>query len=100
MSAAAVARFSRTRLRARLAPAAAVLLLAVDLVAASPKFTSSWKAPEAANVRFAGKKVAALVITSDVNLEMSAEEQLVRELAKRDIQGVATYRIVPKPELT
>jgi hypothetical protein len=89
-----------TPIRARLVPIAAVLLLAVDLVAASPKFTSSWKAPEASNIRFTGKRVAALVITSDMNLEMSAEEQLVRELAKRKIEGLAAYRIVPKQALS
>lgn len=88
------------RLRARLAASAAVFLLAVDLVAASPKFTSVWNAPEASTVRFTGKKVAALVITSDINLQMSGEEQLVRELAKRHIEGLAAYRIVPKPAMT
>ena len=76
------------------------MLLVVGVTAAGPKFTSSWKAPEASGVRFTNQKVAALVITSDTNLQMSAEEQLVRELGTRGIQGVATYRIVPKEELT
>jgi hypothetical protein len=76
------------------------MLLVVGVTAAGPKFTSSWKAPEASGIRFTNQKVAALVITSDTNLQMSAEEQLVRELGTRGIQGVATYRIVPKEELT
>lgn len=84
----------------RLASTAFLLLvLAVEAIA-GPKFTSSWKAPEAAGVRFAGKRVAALVITSDSNLQISAEEQLVRVLAPLGIQGVPTYRMVPKEELT
>jgi hypothetical protein len=63
-----------------------------------PKFTSTWKAPEASGVSFAGKKVAALVISSDDNLRTSSEEQLVRELTARGIQGVATYRMIPREE--
>jgi len=79
----------------------AVMVLATQAVGAGgPKFTSTWKAPEATGVRFAGKKVAALVITTDENLRMSVEEQLVRELATRNIQGVPTYRMIPKEVLT
>ena len=77
-----------------------VLVLATQAIAGGPKFTSSWKAPEAIGVRFAGKKVAALVITTDENLRMSIEEQLVRELATRSIQGIPTYRMIPKEVLT
>lgn len=67
---------------------------------AGPKFTSTWKSPEAAGVTFAGSKVAALIINPDDNLRVSGEEALVRELAAVGItQGVASYRIVPKEEL-
>jgi hypothetical protein len=81
---------------------AALVLLAVVVVGAAdgPTFTATWKAPAAEGLSFAGRKVAALVITSDENLRMSAEEQLARELGTRGIQGVATYRIVPREELT
>jgi hypothetical protein len=79
--------------------AVAFALLTLEGSAAGPKFTSTWKAPEAAGVTFAGKKVAALVITSDTNLQVSAEEQLTRELTARGLQGVATYRMIPKEEL-
>ena len=48
---------------------------------------STWKAPEAAGVRFAGKKVAALVISSDMNLRVSGEEQLVAAIAKARCRG-------------
>jgi hypothetical protein len=83
----------------RLWVAGTLALSAVGLAAAAPKFTSSWKAPDAAGTKFAGKKVAALVITSDLGLQMSGEEQLVRELSGRGMQGVATYRMAPREEL-
>jgi hypothetical protein len=68
-------------------------------VLATPKFTSVWKTPVAREVSFAGKKVAALVITQDESLRVAGEEALTRELNARGLQGVATYRIVPKEEL-
>jgi hypothetical protein len=81
-------------------------LIALALVAASgialsaaPKFTSTWKSPDAATVSLAGKKVAALVISRDDSLRVSGEEALSRELSARGMQGVATYRIAPKEEL-
>src|SRR4029077_12610872 len=67
-------------------------LFTVEVIASKPTFTSSWKAPDANGVTFTGKKVAALVISEDQNLRASGEEQLVRELTARGIQGVATYR--------
>jgi hypothetical protein len=77
----------------------ATTITAVSLLSAAPKFTSMWKSPEAASVTFAGKKVAALVITQDDSLRVSGEEALVRELTARGLQSIATYRIVPKEEL-
>ena len=79
---------------------ALVLLVAIDAAADKPKFSSTWKAPEAAGVRFVGKKVAALVISNDQNLRVSGEEQLVAEINKRGVQGIATYRMAPAEELT
>jgi hypothetical protein len=79
---------------------AALLLTLAAVVAAKPKFLSVWKTPAASEVTLAGKKLAALVITNDNDLRVSGEEALVRELERRGIQGVATYRIAPKEELT
>jgi hypothetical protein len=62
-------------------------------------FKSTWKAPDAGTVGFAGKKVAALVISKDEALRMSAEEALVRQLVPIGIQGVAAYRLIPREEL-
>ncbi|HET9373225.1 MAG TPA: hypothetical protein VFO19_23340 [Vicinamibacterales bacterium] len=78
---------------------ACALALSVTL-AAAPKFVSTWKAPEAANVSFAGKKVAALIVTDDQSLQMSGEEALVRELAAVGLpNGISSIRIVPREEL-
>jgi hypothetical protein len=77
----------------------ATTIAAVAVLPAAPKFTSMWKSPDAASVSFAGKKVAALVITQDDSLRVSGEESLVRELTARGLQSVATYRIAPKEEL-
>jgi hypothetical protein len=79
--------------------AAAALSMSAVLMA-GPKFVSTWKAPDAAGVSFTGKKVAALIMSDDLNLRMSGEEALVRELAAVGVPGgVASYRIVPKEEL-
>jgi len=77
-----------------------VLLAGVAAAAArGPEFTTTWKAQDV-DVSFAGRKVAALVISSDQHLRVSAEEQLVRELNGRGVQSVATYRMAPPEELT
>jgi hypothetical protein len=79
----------------------AVLAVALALVplAAAVRFTSTWAAPEAKSVSFKGQKVAALVISEDMSLRMSAEEALARELTARAITGTAAYRIIPNHEL-
>lgn len=74
-------------------------MLAAAVVSAAPDFKSVWKSPDAAKVSFAGKKIAALVITQDDSLRMSAEESLVRELTARGLQAVPTYRMAPKEVL-
>jgi hypothetical protein len=82
------------------------LLLAASLgfvaaaMAADPIFTSTWRAPEGKGVSFAGRKVAALVITADDNLRISGEEQLARELTALGMEGLAAYRMIPREELT
>ena len=82
-----------------------VLVLAISIalagisLAAKTKFQSVWKSADAATVSFAGQKVAALVIDKDDSLRVAGEEALVRELNARGMQGVASYRMVPKEEL-
>jgi hypothetical protein len=76
-----------------------VVTLALGGVVFAAKFKSTWKAPGVAPMDYTGKKVAALVITDDQNLQMSGEEALARELTARGVQAVATYRLIPKEEL-
>lgn len=81
-------------------PTVAICLMLASALTAGPKFTSTWKAPEASTTSFAGRKVAALIISDDQNLRISGEEALVRELAAIGVtEGVASYRIVPQEEL-
>ena len=77
----------------------AVAVAAVAALSAAIRFTSTFKSLDAGSVSFAGKKVAALVISTDNSLRVAGEESLVRELSARGMQAVATYRIAPKEEL-
>lgn len=76
-----------------------MILLAGGMLVAKTKFNSVWKSPEAAGTRLAGQKVAALIIDPDESLRVSGEEALARELTERGMQGVPSYRFVPKEEL-
>jgi hypothetical protein len=78
---------------------AAFALTAVAALSAAITFTSTFKSLDAGAVSFAGKKVAALVMSNDLSLRVAGEESLVRELSARGMQAVATYRIAPKEEL-
>jgi hypothetical protein len=75
------------------------VVAAATVLSAEIKFTSTWKSMNAGTVSFAGKKVAALVISRDDSLRVAGEESLVRELSARGMQAVASYRIAPKEEL-
>jgi hypothetical protein len=77
----------------------AVLLAVATLAAADTKFKSTWKAPGLEPVSFAGKKVVALVISDDDSLRVSSEEGLASELTDRGLNGVPSYRIIPKEEV-
>jgi hypothetical protein len=75
----------------------ALVILAAAVVHAQV-FKSVWKAPDAGPMNYFGKKIAAVVITDDQGLQMSAEEALAKELTARGVQGVAAYRILPREE--
>lgn len=83
----------------RIFVAASTVIAVAALAAAGPKFISKWAAPEARGVSFAGKKVAAVVMSQDDSLRVSGEEALSQELTSRGMQGVAAYRMIPKEEL-
>ena len=78
---------------------AIIVTAAAATTLAAPKFLNVWKSPEVARLNFAGKKVAALVITDNQSLQMSGVEALTRELTDRGVTGTPTYRFVPREEL-
>ena len=65
----------------------AVAVAAVAALSAAITFTSTFKSLDAGSVSFAGKKVAALVISNDDSLRVAGEESLVRELNARGHAG-------------
>jgi hypothetical protein len=75
---------------------ALIFALSVGAAVQAATFKSTWKAPDAGSENFAGKKVAAFVITNDDALRMSAEEALVRQLEAIGVQGEASYRLAPR----
>jgi hypothetical protein len=79
---------------------AAALVVALAMTAgAKPTFKSTWKSPEARSVAYAGRKVVGLVVSNDMNLRMSAEEALAREITAKGAQGIAAYRLIPREEI-
>ena len=80
----------------RLFALAALSVLAVVSVSADTKFSSVWKSPDASRTLLGGLKVAAVVIDQDESLRVAGEEALADELTKRGMQGVPSYRFVPK----
>lgn len=81
-------------------PFTLALALGAVMLLAGNEFVSTWKAPGATELNFAGRKVAAVLISQDTSLRMSAEEALAREITARGANGVASYRMVPKELLT
>jgi hypothetical protein len=73
-----------------------MIALVAGTVVYGAKFRSVWKAPDVDRLNFAGKKVAAVVITEDQDLQISAEEELARQLTALGVQGVPSYRLVPR----
>jgi hypothetical protein len=73
-----------------------MIALVAGAVVYGAKFRSVWKAPDVDRLNFAGKKVAAVVITEDQDLQISAEEELARQLTALGVQGVPSYRLVPR----
>jgi hypothetical protein len=78
---------------------ALLIALAAGAVVYGAKFKSTWKAPDVERLNFAGKKVAAVVISEDQDLQISAEEELARQLTALGVQGVPSYRLVPREVL-
>jgi hypothetical protein len=78
----------------------AIALAGTLAAGAGNEFVSTWKAPGAGRMSFAGRKVAAVLIADDHDLRVPAEEALAREITARGPVGVPAYRIIPREELT
>jgi hypothetical protein len=76
-----------------------VILGTALAAAAANDFVSTWKADGVTSINFTGRKVAAVVVTDDDNLRVSAEEALAREISARGPNGVPAYRIIPREEV-
>jgi hypothetical protein len=83
----------------RILLAAVMTVLVAGAAVQAAKFKSTWKAPDVDRLGFAGKKVAAVVISDDQSLQVSAEEELARQLTALGLQGVPSYRVVPREVL-
>jgi hypothetical protein len=77
----------------------ALAALLVAPAGSKPRFTATWKSPEAKAGAYAGKKVVGLIVSDDMNLRQSTEEALARALTARGVEGIAAYRLIPKEEI-
>ena len=83
----------------RILLAALIGVLVVGAAVQAAKFKSTWKAPDVDRLGFAGKKIAAVVISDNQDLQVSTEEELARQLTALGLQGVPSYRVVPREVL-
>jgi hypothetical protein len=65
----------------------------------STEFTSTWKDPSAQVTELRGKRVAAFVVTKDEARRRAAEDALAVELAKRGVQAIPGYKMVPSAQV-
>jgi hypothetical protein len=75
----------------RILCSAAVLALSA---CTTTTFSSTWKAPDAQAIDPAGKKVAAVYMTTDESSRRAAEDILARKLNEHGAQGVASYTLI------
>jgi len=85
------------------AAAVSVITLAAALTAArgfaGTDFITKWASPEARPGTFQGKKVVAVLVSTDEALRRGVETALARELTARGAQGVAAYMVIPTADL-
>jgi hypothetical protein len=60
----------------------------------STTFTSTWKAPDAQRVNPSGKRIAALVISSNQKRQRDAEVHLSNDLTIRGARGVPAHQLI------
>ena len=77
---------------------AAAAVVGLAACAATTRFDSTWKAPEAGPLNFQGRKVAALVVSDNTVTRFSGEDLLARELKARGVEGIPAYDLIPQNE--
>lgn len=77
---------------------AAVLLFCT--ACATTTFKSTWKAPDAGQVDYAGEKVAAVFVSSEESTRRVAEDALAKEFSAHGMVGVASYTLLASGELS
>ena len=83
---------SRTTLMAAIVAASALALAACG----STSFKSTWSAPDAGPLQIEdGTKVLAMVISPQTAKQRGMEAALVNELNEHDLEGIASYSVVP-----
>jgi hypothetical protein len=75
------------------------LIAALGACASTTEFKSTWKDPQAQPLALQGKKVAALVLTSNDSLRRSAETSLAQELGQRGLNAIPGYQLVPDEDI-
>ena len=75
--------------------AGAFLVTVTLATAASTRFVSTWKNPEAAPLDATAVKMATFVISSDDTMLWGPEETLAAELRRRGVDAVAGYTVLP-----
>jgi hypothetical protein len=78
-----------------------LLLLGYAFVnpAAADTFQSTWKAPDAGPLHFAGKKVAAIVLTKNPAARAAAEDLLAKKITGRGAEGITGYSLLTPSDL-
>lgn len=74
-------------------------LAIVNLAAAGETFQSTWKSPDAAPLHFAGKKVAAIVLTKNPASRAAAEDLLAKKITARGPEGVTGNSLLSPSDL-
>jgi hypothetical protein len=73
-----------------------IVLLALPAAVSGQTFTATWKNPAAGASTYAGKRVVGLIVSEDMALRQSTEEELARQLTARGVRGVPAYQAIPK----
>jgi hypothetical protein len=66
---------------------------------AGTTFQSTWKAPDAGPLGFAGQKVVAMVVVPDEATRRGAEDELAVQLTQRGVEGLPSSAVIPANEI-